>query len=99
MLINISITSSACVVNSSARFRVETLTQGIETYVKDVDLSFTPEAEASRYFVYPESYQSNAYQCGGECCGGDNGCSMSSADVNRETLNAELSNETKNMLK
>nr|XP_031826597.1 uncharacterized protein LOC116424396 isoform X1 [Nomia melanderi] len=72
---------------------------GIETYVKDVDLSFTPEAEVSRYFDYPESYQSNTYQCGGKCCEGDNGCSMSSADINREILNTELSNETKNVLK
>ncbi|XP_076645611.1 uncharacterized protein LOC143355045 isoform X2 [Halictus rubicundus] len=73
---------------------------GMETYVKDVDLSSTPEAKAPRYYDHTTLYESNSHQCGSGCCGGGNGCSVSSAEINsKEVSNAELLDATKNVLK
>ncbi|XP_076169787.1 uncharacterized protein LOC143147929 [Ptiloglossa arizonensis] len=71
----------------------------VETYVKDVDLSFPPEDD-TRYSEYRPSYKMNQYHCGGECCGG-NGCSISYGDLNigKEVFDTVSSNDTKNVLK
>ncbi|XP_078032794.1 uncharacterized protein LOC144467743 isoform X2 [Augochlora pura] len=69
---------------------------GMETYVKDVDLTFIPDAKASKNFEYSR-FQSSLYECGTGCCG-SNGCSISYAEIN-ENSNPELSHETKNVLK
>ncbi|XP_033340059.1 uncharacterized protein LOC117228420 [Megalopta genalis] len=70
----------------------------METYVKDVDLTFIPEAKASRHFDYTRLYETSSHQCGGGCYG-SNGCSISYAEINKEDSNPELAHEIKNVLK
>ncbi|XP_053994482.1 uncharacterized protein LOC128884850 [Hylaeus volcanicus] len=72
---------------------------GMETYVKDVDLTSAPEVN-TRYSDYTSLYQTSQYQCGGECCG-LNGCSMSSGELNsyKEDLNLMSPIDIKNVLK
>ncbi|XP_076298475.1 uncharacterized protein LOC143217786 isoform X2 [Lasioglossum baleicum] len=73
---------------------------GMEAYVKDVDLSSIPERRASRHYDHATLYESNSNECGSGCCGGGNGCSMSSGEINnKEVSEAELLDETKNVLK
>ncbi|XP_015438898.1 PREDICTED: uncharacterized protein LOC107193878 [Dufourea novaeangliae] len=79
-----------------------TESQGLEKYLKTVDLSSAPEAlyqKNSRYFNCTSLYQTNPCQLDGDCYG-MNGCSISSGEINnRVILNTEPSDETKNVLK